>query len=100
MRALLSRIPVRAVGRQVARRGHRRGADRYARGSMTGTLQLPAATWFVGCGNMGGAVLDGWRLGGVDLSRVTVIRPSGKAVDGVRVVTGAAEAGPAPRLAL
>jgi pyrroline-5-carboxylate reductase len=67
---------------------------------MTGTLQLPAPTWFVGCGNMGGAVLDGWRVGGVDLSPVTAIRPSGKAVDGVRVVTMAEEAGPPPRLAV
>jgi pyrroline-5-carboxylate reductase len=67
---------------------------------MTGTLQLPAPTWFVGCGNMGGAVLDGWRVGGVDLSPVTVIRPSGRAVDGVRVLTMAEEAGPPPRLAV
>jgi pyrroline-5-carboxylate reductase len=65
---------------------------------MTETLRLPAPTWFVGCGNMGGAVVDGWRLGGIDLSPVTVIRPSGKAVDGVRVVTNAADAGPPPRL--
>ena len=65
---------------------------------MTETLRLPAPTWFVGCGNMGGAVVDGWRLGGIDLSPVTVIRPSGKAVDGVRVVTNTAEAGPPPRL--
>ena len=65
---------------------------------MTETLKIPAPTWFVGCGNMGGAMLDGWRHGGVDLSPVTVIRPSGKAVDGVRVVTNTAEAGPPPRL--
>ena len=65
---------------------------------MTGSLQLPAPTWFVGCGNMGGSVLDGWRLGGVDLGAVTVIRPSGKAVEDVRVVTMAEEAGPPPRL--
>jgi pyrroline-5-carboxylate reductase len=65
---------------------------------MTGTLQLPAPTWFVGCGNMGGAVLDGWRLGGVDLEPVTVIRPSGKPVDGASVVTSVADAGPPPRV--
>src|SRR4029078_182101 len=98
VRALLSRLPVRAVGRQIAGRSHRRGSDRYARRSMTETLKIPAPTWFVGCGNMGGAMLDGWRHGGVDLSPVTVIRPSGKAVDGVRVVTNTAEAGPPPRL--
>jgi len=65
---------------------------------MTETLRLPAPTWFVGCGNMGGAVVDGWRLGGIDLSPVTVIRPSGRPVDGVRVVTNAADAGPPPSL--
>jgi len=65
---------------------------------MTETLRLPAPTWFVGCGNMGGAVVDGWRLGGIDLSPVTVIRPSGRPVDGVRVVTNAADAGPPQRL--
>jgi pyrroline-5-carboxylate reductase len=65
---------------------------------MTGTLQLPALTWFVGCGNMGGAVVGGWRLGGVDLEALTVVRPSGTPVEGVRVVTSAQEAGPAPRL--
>jgi pyrroline-5-carboxylate reductase len=61
-------------------------------------LQLPFPTWFVGCGNMGGAILDGWRIGGMDLAPVTVIRPSGAPVEGTRVVTGFAEAGPPPRL--
>lgn len=65
---------------------------------MTGKLQLPAPTWFVGSGNMGGAILDGWRTGGLDLGPVTVIRPSGAPVEGARVVTSVAEAGPAPKL--
>jgi pyrroline-5-carboxylate reductase len=65
---------------------------------MNGTLQLPRPTWFVGCGNMGGAILEGWRLGGLDLSAVTVIRPSGKPVEGCRVVTGFTEAGAPPKL--
>jgi pyrroline-5-carboxylate reductase len=65
---------------------------------MTTTLQLPQPTWFVGCGNMGGAILDGWRTGGLDLSAVTVIRPSGTAIPGARVVTDYAEAGPPPKL--
>jgi pyrroline-5-carboxylate reductase len=67
---------------------------------MTGTLKVPAPTWFVGCGNMGGAVIDGWRIAGLDLGPVTVIRPSGKAVDGARVVTSPAEAGEPPKLAV
>ena len=64
---------------------------------MSGTLQLPRPTWFVGSGNMGGAILEGWRTGGLDLSPVTVIRPSGKPVDGCRVVTSFAAAGAPPR---
>jgi pyrroline-5-carboxylate reductase len=67
---------------------------------MSGTLQIPSPTWFVGCGNMGGAILDGWRAGGLDLSPITVIRPSGRAVEGARTVTSFADAGPPPRLAL
>ena len=67
---------------------------------MSETLKLPAPTWFVGCGNMGGAVLDGWRLAGLDLGSIAVIRPSGKAVDSARVVTSVADAGAPPRLAL
>jgi pyrroline-5-carboxylate reductase len=65
---------------------------------MSGTLQLPSPTWFAGCGNMGGAILDGWRSGGLDLGAVTVIRPSGTEVAGARVVTSFAQAGPPPKL--
>lgn len=65
---------------------------------MSGNLQIPEPTWFVGSGNMGGAILDGWRAGGLDLSNVVVIRPSGQAVEGCRVVTSLAEAGSPPRL--
>jgi pyrroline-5-carboxylate reductase len=67
---------------------------------MTATLAIPEPTWFVGCGNMGGAILDGWRLGGLDLSPITVIRPSGKPVEGARVVTSAQDAGSAPKVAV
>lgn len=65
---------------------------------MSGNLELPSPTWFVGCGNMGGAILDGWRIGGLDLGPVTVIRPSGRAVEGTRTVTSLAEAGSPPNL--
>lgn len=60
---------------------------------------FPSPTWFVGCGNMAGALIDGWRLAGVDLSTVTAIRPSGAAVEGVRTVRDAIEAGLPPKLA-
>jgi pyrroline-5-carboxylate reductase len=48
---------------------------------------------------MAGAMVDGWRRAGVDLSDVTVIRPSGTPVDGLRTVTGYPD-GAAPRLVL
>ena len=63
-------------------------------------MNPPSPTWFVGCGNMGGAILDGWRGGGMDLGAVTVIRPSGTPVEGTRTVASFAEAGPPPRLAV
>ena len=53
---------------------------------MTATA-FPGPAWLVGCGNMAGAMVEGWRAGGLDFSSVTVIRPSGTAVDGVRTVT-------------
>ena len=65
---------------------------------MSTTLQLPNPTWFVGCGNMGGAIIDGWRTGGLDLGTVTVIRPSGSPVEGARVVRDLSEAGAPPEL--
>jgi pyrroline-5-carboxylate reductase len=67
---------------------------------MNNTLKLPDPTWFVGCGNMGGAILEGWRAAGLDLSRVTIIRPSGKPVEQVRTVTTARDAAPGPELAI
>ena len=67
---------------------------------MNTILTLPAPTWFVGCGNMGGAILDGWRIGGLDLSAVTVIRPSGKPVESVHVATSFKEADDLPKLAV
>jgi len=48
---------------------------------------FPIPTWLVGCGNMAGAMVDGWRAGGADFSGVTVIRPSGTPVEGIRTVT-------------
>jgi pyrroline-5-carboxylate reductase len=51
------------------------------------TAAFPAPAWLVGCGNMAGAMVEGWRAGGVDLSPATVIRPSGRAVEGINTVT-------------
>jgi pyrroline-5-carboxylate reductase len=49
---------------------------------------------------MGGAIVDGWRMGGLDLSPVTVIRPSGKPIEGVRVVKSAGDAPAGPELVI
>lgn len=51
------------------------------------TAMFPAPAWLVGCGNMAGAMVEGWRAGGADFSGVTVIRPSGIPVEGIRTVT-------------
>lgn len=59
---------------------------------------LPVPTWFVGCGNMAGAMVEGWRSAGVDLAGAVAIRPSGALVEGVRTVTSIAEAGAPPKL--
>lgn len=61
---------------------------------------LPAPTWFVGCGNMAGAMVDGWRAAGVDFSAAAAIRPSGTPVEGLDTFSSAAEAGPPPKLAV
>lgn len=48
----------------------------------------PDNLFLVGCGNMAGQMLARWLDCGLDLARVTVLRPSGRAVaEGVRVVT-------------
>ena len=48
---------------------------------------FPTPSWLVGCGNMAGAMVAGWRAAGIDLSGVTAIRPSGTPVEGIRTVT-------------
>ncbi|MFL6742096.1 MAG: pyrroline-5-carboxylate reductase family protein, partial [Sphingomicrobium sp.] len=65
---------------------------------MTSGPILPAPAWFVGCGNMGRAIVEGWRTGGIDLSQAVVIRPSGTSVEGVRTVSALPDAGVPPRL--
>ena len=47
---------------------------------------FPGPAWLVGCGNMAGAMVEGWRLARTDFSGVTVIRPSATAVEGIRTV--------------
>ncbi|QIK77899.1 pyrroline-5-carboxylate reductase [Sphingomonas piscis] len=59
---------------------------------------FPSPTWLIGCGNMTGALVDGWRSATADFAPVTVVRPSGTPVEGVRTVTSAGQAGPPPRL--
>ncbi|HEX2762400.1 MAG TPA: pyrroline-5-carboxylate reductase, partial [Allosphingosinicella sp.] len=41
---------------------------------MTSTL-LPGPLWMIGCGNMAGAMLEGWLAAGLDPRLVTVVRP-------------------------
>ena len=62
--------------------------------------RLPNPTWLAGCGNMGQAMVAGWRSAGIDLSNAVVIRPSGTPVEGVRTVNEFASAGAQPRLVI
>jgi pyrroline-5-carboxylate reductase len=49
---------------------------------------------------MAGAMVDGWRSAGADLSEAVVIRPSGKPVEGLNVVTQFGAAGKQPKLVI
>lgn len=51
-------------------------------------IHPPGPFWMIGCGNMAGAMLEGWLAAGLDPRQVTVIRPSGApALGGVRTLT-------------
>ena len=65
---------------------------------MTKIVELPAPTWFVGCGNMGSAILEGWRAAQISLSNVVAIDPDLPLILGARTVGTLAEAGPPPKL--
>lgn len=57
-------------------------------------------TWFIGCGHMAGALIEGWHKAGVDLSEAVAIRPSGCQVAGVRTLTVVPDEPPPPRCVL
>ena len=61
---------------------------------------LAPSIWFVGCGNMAGAMVEGWRSAGVDFSNSVAIRPSGTPVPGLRTVRTLGEAGRPPEIIL
>ena len=63
-------------------------------------MDLPSPTWFVGCGNMAGAMIDGWKAARVDMSSAVAIRPSGTPVDGMCTVTSIKDAGAAPQMVI
>ena len=63
-------------------------------------MNLEGPIWLVGCGNMGGALLDRWLACGLDPARVTVIDPQAAPRAGVRRVATPAEAGGPPAIVL
>jgi pyrroline-5-carboxylate reductase len=63
-------------------------------------VDLPNPTWFIGCGNMAGAMVEGWRGAGVGLSGATVIRPSGLPVPGIRTLSAPDQGASPPRLVI
>jgi len=56
------------------------------------TLHLPGPLFLIGCGNMAGAMLEGWLAAGADPRLITVVRPSGRApAEGIRTLTALPE---------
>jgi pyrroline-5-carboxylate reductase len=54
---------------------------------MTGQVELPGPIWLIGCGNMAGAMLQGWLDAGIDPRQVTAVDPYLEAApSGVRLV--------------
>lgn len=51
-----------------------------------------ATTLFIGCGNMGQAMVEGWLAAGDDATGFVAVRPSGKPVPGIRTVRTPGEA--------
>jgi pyrroline-5-carboxylate reductase len=63
-------------------------------------LTLPGPLFLIGCGNMAGAMLEGWLAAGADPRLITVVRPSGRVpAPGIRTLTALPE-GEVPALAL
>lgn len=56
--------------------------------------------WFIGCGNMGGAILKAWLDQGLDAGRVTVIKPHQSALPGGLQSQPDYPDGPAPDLVM
>ena len=55
-------------------------------------LSLPGPLFLIGCGNMAGAMLEGWLAAGADPRLITVLRPSGRApAPGIRTLTALPE---------
>ncbi len=56
------------------------------------SLILPGPLFLIGCGNMAGAMLEGWLAAGADPRLITVVRPSGLApAPGIRTLTALPE---------
>jgi len=55
-------------------------------------LILPGPLFLIGCGNMAGAMLEGWLAAGADPRLITVVRPSGRPpAPGIRTLTALPE---------
>jgi len=55
-------------------------------------LTLPGPLFLIGCGNMAGAMLEGWLAAGADPRLITVVRPSGRPpAPGIRTLTALPE---------
>lgn len=48
---------------------------------------FPENSWFIGCGAMGGAMVEGWRAHGPGIDNLSAISPSGRRIEGLTVAT-------------
>ncbi|HEX8063456.1 MAG TPA: pyrroline-5-carboxylate reductase [Allosphingosinicella sp.] len=56
------------------------------------SFTLSGPLFLIGCGNMAGAMLEGWLAAGADARLITVVRPSGRApAPGIRTLTALPE---------
>ncbi len=76
LRALLSSLPVRGLGRQGRRGGAGLRRVRHRGQRMTKTIAPVGRLLLLGGGNMGGAMLRGWMESGLDPASVTIVDPS------------------------
>ena len=61
-------------------------------------MQWPDRIWVIGCGNMGGAIVQAWLDSGLPAENITIIKPNQTALPGGLVSQTDYPAGPVPEI--